>query len=101
MRMVQLGGGTGLLDEERHEFGVVRVGFRQDLQRGGPVERDLVGQVHRAHSALPDGAADDEIRDHGAAGKARRGDLHHAAAVAALHHDAGVNVVDSYDPAAG
>ena len=39
--------------------------------------------------------------DHGAAGKTRRGHLHHAAAVAALHHDAGVDVVDGYDPAAG
>ena len=101
VRMVQLGGGARLLDEERHEFGVVRVGFGEDLQRGGTVERDLVGQVHRAHAALADGAPYDEVGDHGAAGKTRRGHLHHAAAMAALHHDAGVDVVNGYDPAAG
>ena len=101
VRVVQLGGGARLLDEERHELGVVCVGFGEDLQRGGPVERDLVGQVHGAHPALADGAADDEVGDHGSAGEARRRHLHHAAAVAALHHDPGVDVVDGHDPAAG
>ena len=101
VRMVQFGGGARLLDEERDEFGVVRVGFGEDFQRGGTVERDLVGQIHRAHAALPDGAPYDEVCDHGAAGKTRRGHLHHAAAVAALHHDAGVDVVDRHDSAAG
>ncbi len=61
VRVMQLGGGLGLIAEALQVFGVERGGERQHLERDAPSQRELHGLVDDAHAAAADFAHDLEV----------------------------------------
>jgi hypothetical protein len=48
------GGGAGFLDEALDQVGLRCKVLRQDLDRHPSLDHDVLGQIHRAHSARPE-----------------------------------------------